>query len=227
MLMGLLAIAVAYLIGAIPTAYLVTRWRTGEDIRTLGGGNVGAANVYREVGHYWGVGVGVFDALKGALAVMLAFLMLYGTSQMEFGAPNIWVFGAAVAVVAGHIWPVFLRFRGGNGLAPTIGVVFVLMPGEALMALAVGLVLLVLSNNPILAANLSLLLAVPAMAALYGKSWMFFALIGILILMLVLNFLPTLKKALGNRNRHELVDDLLRIDRPEKTKKKKKKQSGK
>lgn len=221
--MGFLAVAIAYLIGSIPTAYIVTRFKTGEDIRTIGGGNVGANNVYREVGHAWGIGVGVFDVLKGAGAVFITLLMLFGHYEIGIGMRYAFVFGAGVAVVAGHIWPVFLKFRGGNGLATTIGVVFIVMPNEALMALAVAILIVVLTNNPILAANLSLLLVVPVSAIFFGKTWIYFVFIGILLVMLVLNFLPTLRKAWVERGREGMMNDLMRIEKPEKVKKKKRK----
>ncbi len=124
---GAIALIVAYLLGSIPSAYIITRLATGKDIRQLGGGNVGAQNVFREVGWRAGIPVLIFDVGKGAAAVAIAYWLL--------GAPLLFLLAAGLAVVAGHMWSIFLRFTGGNGLATTIGVLSVLMTRELLIAL--------------------------------------------------------------------------------------------
>jgi glycerol-3-phosphate acyltransferase PlsY len=122
MIVGLIAIAaVAYLVGCIPTAWIALKLRNGKDIRTEGSGNVGARNVYDVTGSTaLGIVVAVVDALKGA-AVMAAVLWLHPDS---FYAAAL----AAVAVVAGHAWNVFLRGKGGRGLATALGAFAVLNP---------------------------------------------------------------------------------------------------
>ncbi len=106
----------AYLVGAIPAAYLVARWRRGIDIRKYGSGNVGASNVAAVVSRRWTIPVTIFDVGKGALTVWLGGLAgLSAMQQMAVG----------VATVAGHNWPVFIHFRGGRGIFTTLGIVFV------------------------------------------------------------------------------------------------------
>ena len=95
MVNGFIALIIAYLLGSIPAAYIVTRLATGKDIRQLGGGNVGARNVFREVGRGAGIAVGIFDVGKGAAAVAIAHWLL--------DAPELFVLGAGLVVVAGHI----------------------------------------------------------------------------------------------------------------------------
>ncbi|NLT36347.1 MAG: glycerol-3-phosphate acyltransferase [Gaiellales bacterium] len=108
-----------YLIGSVPTAYLVARRRHGVDIREIGSGNVGGSNM-RAVGGVWGtILVGVTDLVKGAVAVWAVLLLGLGE-----GTAGI----TGMAVVAGHNWPVWLGFRGGRGAAATLGVLLVLFP---------------------------------------------------------------------------------------------------
>ena len=121
----------AYLIGSIPTAYLATLFLRGDDIRQLGDRNSGAANVFRNVGPKAGLAVGVIDILKGALAVILSIVALDSNrAEMVAGA----------LVVVGHNWPILLRFRGGRGAAPAVGVLLATVP---LLAIPLGLASLV------------------------------------------------------------------------------------
>ncbi|WP_197459995.1 glycerol-3-phosphate acyltransferase, partial [Alicyclobacillus mali (ex Roth et al. 2021)] len=117
---GLLAVVISYLIGSISTSTLLVRWISGRDIRSVGSGNAGATNTMRTLGLKWGVLVLVFDGLKGAIALWIAdALVPHGTWALAL---------SAVAVVVGHNWPVFFGFRGGKGIATTIGVLLWLAP---------------------------------------------------------------------------------------------------
>ncbi len=109
-----LSIAVGYLIGSIPTAYLVVRSRSRIDIRKSGSGNVGAANTYKVTrSKFLSVLVALLDAVKGAIAVYVGVII---------GDGEFWIWGsAAIAAVAGHIYPVWLGFHGGRGLATACG----------------------------------------------------------------------------------------------------------
>ncbi|MDW8064343.1 MAG: glycerol-3-phosphate acyltransferase [Anaerolineae bacterium] len=117
----------AYWLGSIPTAYLVAKWVAGLDIRTVGDGNPGARNVWLHLGWRWGVVVAILDILKGYAAVR-------GAQAMGFAEP--YAFLAGAAAVLGHDTSPFLRFRGGQGMATTIGVMLALMPWETLFAIA-------------------------------------------------------------------------------------------
>jgi glycerol-3-phosphate acyltransferase PlsY len=220
MVYGILAIAVAYLIGSFPTAYLVTRFCTGKDIRKLGSGNVGAHNVYEHVGMTAAVVTGLVDIAKGFAAVSLALLM--------FGAPLLWVLASGLAVVVGHIWPVFLKFKGGNGIATTIGILSFLMTRELLIAIAVALLIVAITRNPILSINISLLITIPVASsiirAIQGDQWIpHFAFSLVLIAILVMNFLPTMKTAMANAgSRGNMTAELMRIEKDKPAKKKKK-----
>jgi glycerol-3-phosphate acyltransferase PlsY len=124
-----LLLLAAYLIGGIPFGYLIVKWKTGKDVRTEGSGNIGATNVLRTTGRAVGVLTLLLDIGKGALAPFLATLLL----PNEPG----WAPAAAVAVMLGHAFPVFLKFRGGKAVASFVGAFLYLTPA------ALGLVLLI------------------------------------------------------------------------------------
>jgi glycerol-3-phosphate acyltransferase PlsY len=126
--LGILSVIIGYLLGSIPTAYIVARVRKGIDIRTIGSGNMGGANVMREIGTHEGVFVGLFDVAKGAGTILIG---------QALNLPELWVFGAGFAAVVGHNFPVFAGFRGGRGSATIIGIFLVLAPIAALVTLAV------------------------------------------------------------------------------------------
>lgn len=210
---GIVATIVAYLIGSISGAYLITRLVTGEDIRKMGGGNAGARNVYREVGLKAAIPVIIIDVGKGAAAVWIArFLLL---------APREFVVLAGLAAVAGHIWPIYLRFSGGNGLSATIGVLSLIMTRELLIVLGMMLVFTVITRNPVLSLNVSLL-SLPVSSWFLEKSRLAVAFSLLLLLMMILNFLPTAKAALDEAgSRGKLMADLVRADEAKQKKERK------
>jgi len=112
---GILGVIIAYLLGSIPTAYLIARIRLKKDIRQLGGGNVGALNTFKEVGILPGIIVALIDIGKGALAVLFSHFILV--------LSPLWVMLSGIAVVAGHLWMVFLKFRGGRGMGAAVGAI--------------------------------------------------------------------------------------------------------
>jgi glycerol-3-phosphate acyltransferase PlsY len=126
--LGIVSIIIGYLLGSIPTAYIVSRIRKGIDIRNIGSGNMGGANVMREIGTHEGVFVGLIDIAKGAGAILIA---------QSLGIEEIWVFGTGFAALVGHNFPVFAGFRGGRGSATIIGIFLVLAPKAILVTLAV------------------------------------------------------------------------------------------
>lgn len=118
-----LLLIAAYLLGSIPFGYLVVRASTGADVRETGSGGTGATNVSRRAGKLAGVLTLILDAAKGALAVVLARMLL----TEDFGI-NWWVAGAVILSIAGHCFPVWLGFRGGKGVATGVGAFLALSP---------------------------------------------------------------------------------------------------
>lgn len=124
----MLVVLAAYLIGSIPFALILARRWGGADLRRAGSGNLGAANVFRTSGATPGILVALLDAAKGAASVLLA-------QRWSVGAE--WPAAAGVAAMLGHVFPVWVGFRGGKGVATAAGAFSVLAPAAALSALGV------------------------------------------------------------------------------------------
>lgn len=119
-LLSIAVVVAAYLVGSVPTSYLVARRVLGIDIRRHGSGNVGASNVWSQVGRRWMVPVATFDVVvKGMLPVFVA-----SEQVLDLGAATIVLTG--LASVAGHNWPIFLGFQGGRGISVALGALAVL-----------------------------------------------------------------------------------------------------
>jgi glycerol-3-phosphate acyltransferase PlsY len=152
-LRSLSIVVVAYLLGSIPSGYLLMRFVRKQDIRSLGSGNIGATNVLRSGAKGLGAATFLFDLLKGVLAVML------GARLANLGFPPLQIHSAeslaAVCAVLGHMFPIWLGLRGGKGVATAFGVFVVLAPWAALGSLAVFIVVFAVSRFVSLASILS------------------------------------------------------------------------
>ena len=139
----LIVAVVGYLLGSIPFGYLLVRIFRGDDIRLTGSGNIGATNVARSGAKGLGIATLALDALKGSVAVVFAWFMAYSNSDPCPGASSCLaakqqlMATAALAAVLGHVFPVWLRFKGGKGVATALGVFCVLFPKAILVALAI------------------------------------------------------------------------------------------
>jgi glycerol-3-phosphate acyltransferase PlsY len=133
--MSLSAIAVAYLLGSINFAVIVTRIAVNSDIRELGNKNPGMANVMRNVGKLWGILVAVLDGLKGLVPVLAArALFLDGGTSLDSAL----LYAIAIAAVLGHCKSIFMGFTGGGGIATMQGVSLYFVPVEFLAAMLIG-----------------------------------------------------------------------------------------
>ena len=134
LVLWIVTLTIAYLIGSIPMGYLLVRVFQKQDVRETGSGNIGATNVARSGGKGLGIATLVLDVLKGVLAVVFAQHMAQWS-----GFPNGYELEAVAGLFAvlGHIFPVWLRFRGGKGVATGLGVFFAMMPLTALTGLAI------------------------------------------------------------------------------------------
>lgn len=151
-------VALGYLAGSVPFAFLLAR-RAGIDVRVAGSGNVGAANVLRTTGTWRGVMVMGLDVGKGALAVALASLSNAGATLIAL---------AATAAVVGHIYPVWLRFKGGKGVAVAAGVFAVLSPVATAVA-AILFLVTVWTTRYVSLGSIAATLALPPAAWLTGE----------------------------------------------------------
>ncbi len=131
----------AYLLGSIPTAYLFGKAKKGIDIREHGSGNVGATNAFRVLGKLPGILVLAIDIIKGAVAVTLLPRLIKQVTPIDYS----WLLATlGMLAIAGHIWTPFLQFKGGKGVATSLGVFLFLDPISTLIALGVWLVTLLL-----------------------------------------------------------------------------------
>jgi acyl phosphate:glycerol-3-phosphate acyltransferase len=147
---GILSILVAYLIGGIPFGFVLVRLRTGKDVRSMGSGNIGATNVFRTTSRAVGLLTLVLDILKGWLAIKVASLLTGGNLT--------WMVLAALAVMLGHAFPIFLKFQGGKAVACFVGAWLYLQPLPLLAAMIVLVVVVAMTRyislGSILAAGL-------------------------------------------------------------------------
>jgi glycerol-3-phosphate acyltransferase PlsY len=122
---GILVLALSYLVGSIPFALLIGKFN-GIDIRRHGSGNTGATNVRRVLGKQWGILCFVLDFAKGLIPVLLVKNMANGGDLLPMLA--------AVGAIAGHVWPLYLRFKGGKGVATSLGALLALAPWAVVVA---------------------------------------------------------------------------------------------
>ncbi|HKO97314.1 MAG TPA: glycerol-3-phosphate 1-O-acyltransferase PlsY [Pyrinomonadaceae bacterium] len=160
-----LVVTIAYLLGSVPFGYLIVRLTQDADIRETGSGGTGATNVSRRAGKVAGVVTLVLDALKGAAAVVVARLLLENASTPE--TTGWWIAAAAIAVIVGHMFPVWLSFRGGKGVATGVGVFLVLAPWAVAVA-AVVFLLIVWRTRYVSLGSIVAAACVPLAVLVYG-----------------------------------------------------------
>jgi len=140
----LLLIVLAYLIGSIPTALIVSKRFFGIDIRDYGSGNMGATNTFRVLGSKYGTMVMAIDILKGLVAAGLySFIPYYMHNELE---RTNFMIGLGLAAVAGHIFPIFAGFKGGKGVATLFGMILAVQPVIAISCTGVFLLVLYLTR---------------------------------------------------------------------------------
>jgi glycerol-3-phosphate acyltransferase PlsY len=156
----------SYLLGSIPFGYLASRL-AGIDIRQAGSGNVGATNVVRVLGKRYGFPVFALDFLKGFAAAKISMLMAPGRPP-EWDSPEIFGILAAISSVVGHLYPPWLKFKGGKGVATSAGALLALTPAATLIGVAVWIIVFWLSRYVSLA---SVTAAIALPIAILAVSW--------------------------------------------------------
>ena len=161
-----LAVIIAYLIGSIPFGYLIVRATGRGDVRETGSGGTGATNVSRSAGKAAGIFTLVLDALKGFIAIQIARILVNGFEP----TPANWIVAAAaVAALLGHIFPVWLGFRGGKGVATGVGVFLALSPVAVVCAGAIFVVVVWVSKMVSLG-SIAGAVTIPVYVWLFGES---------------------------------------------------------
>jgi len=154
-------LVVSYLLGSIPVGYLIISATTGGDIRQTGSGGTGATNVSRRAGPGAGVVTLILDALKGAAAVLIAGIFFTGVGSAW------WIGAAGLSAILGHIFPIWLGFRGGKGVATGVGVFAVLTP-FAVFCSAVAFVGIFTVTRYVSLASITAALMMPVFVLIYG-----------------------------------------------------------
>jgi glycerol-3-phosphate acyltransferase PlsY len=168
-ILALACCALGYFLGSFPAGYFAGRL-AGVDIRSVGSGNIGATNVLRILGKRWGYPVFVIDALKGFAAVRLAFVLV---KYFPAAKPYAEYFAILTAImsVAGHTFPIWLRFKGGKGVATSAGALFGLMPWVVPCVFVVWLIVFEISRYVSLASIIAAI-SLPSIASLFAH-WKF------------------------------------------------------
>lgn len=191
-----LTILIAYLLGAVPFGLLIARTYGVPDLRNVGSGNIGATNVYRAAGLRASLWVYILDVSKGALAVFIATRIANDVIGHE-----LFLVLVAIATVLGHVFPVYLGFRGGKGVATALGCLLVIMPVETLIALAAFLVIVLptrlISLGSIVAALvLPIVLLIERFAMSYAVSDVYLILALVMSLIVMLTHTGNIKRLL-------------------------------
>lgn len=169
----IIAALISYLIGSIPTSYIIAKLLRGIDIREHGSGNIGATNLIRVVGRIPGVIALLLDAAKGALPVVL-LASIYYSPQALISEPLFKVV-LGLCAVSGHIWTIFLKFKGGKGVATTIGVFIGLTPLVTTLGLLLWLVTVLLFKFVSLG-SLAMAISLPLLMIIFARPIEFTAL---------------------------------------------------
>lgn len=188
MIKDLLLILIAYLIGSFSTSYLIAKLFAKIDIREHGSGNPGSTNVLRTLGAKAAAFTFLGDLLKGAIAAYLG---------STFGGANVALL-CGIAVVIGHNWPIFLEFKGGKGIATTIGVIISIKPLIALICVSIGVAVLFKFKYVSLASVVGIII-LPLTIIIYGFNYFLFGLI--LALLAVYRHRENIKRLLAGNER--------------------------
>jgi acyl phosphate:glycerol-3-phosphate acyltransferase len=202
----LMVAIVGYLLGSIPFGFLLVKLFRGEDVRSTGSGNIGATNVARTGSKGLAVATLGLDTLKGMAAVAIAATLAHsGYNSCGEGAcvePARLMSAAALAAVLGHIFPVWLRFKGGKGVATALGVFLVLFPKAVLVSLAI-FILVVAATRYVSLGSILAAIAFPIAAYFLGSSdWEALLPVCVISLVIVLKHHANIGRLLaGNENR--------------------------
>ena len=206
-MMAILAAVAGYLIGCISFGYICAKVFRGKDIREVGSGNAGTANVIRNYG--WAVGAATFvgDVAKGAGAALLGALLAPQLSTgsmplLDLGinvGVSIGAYIGGLAAVVGHIWPVFLKFRGGKGVAASFGVFLVIMPVQAAVVFVVCAAIIAITRFVSIGSLLGTALMVVCSVVFYFGDWGHIATSAALLLLVWYSHRANIKRLVQGR----------------------------
>ncbi|MBL0146484.1 MAG: glycerol-3-phosphate 1-O-acyltransferase PlsY [Chitinophagaceae bacterium] len=177
-------IILAYLIGSIPTALIISKKYFGIDIRDYGSGNMGATNTFRVLGKKYGTIVMIFDILKGMAAVALYnFLPFYLSNELE---RTNFMIGLGLSAVIGHIFPIFANFKGGKGVATLFGMILAVQPVVAITCVGVFLLVLYLTRYVSLSSILGAVMLPISVLWIWNEHELMYRIFALLVAILVI-----------------------------------------
>ncbi len=179
-----LLIILAYLIGSIPVALIISKKFFGIDIREYGSGNMGATNAFRVLGPKYGTIIMVLDILKGMLAVGLFYLLPYYLSN-ELERTNFMI-GLGLSAVMGHIFPIFANFKGGKGVATLLGMLIAVQPVVAVCCVAVFVLVLYLTRYVSLSSILGAIMLPVSVILIWNEHELSYRIFALLVAFLVI-----------------------------------------
>ena len=171
----LIWIGVSYLIGSIPFGLIIAKSKQGVDLRDVGSGNIGATNVARTCGFFYGVCTFLLDMLKGIIPVAIAF---------KLSTNSIFISLTALSAIIGHMYSVFLNYKGGKGVATTIGIYLILNSCALIISVIIALLIIYLTGYVSLG-SIILVMIMPIFM-LFQKGFIYF-LVSLIIMLLVIN----------------------------------------
>ena len=179
----------AYLIGSIPTGLILGKGIWKKDLRQYGSHNIGATNAWRILGRKAGILVFILDFLKGQIGVLLGAWM--------FASPGAMVLGGFAAII-GHMFPIFLGFKGGKGVATALGVIAALMPKVTVIVFVVWLVLVTITRYVSIGSIVAAVLA-PILAAIFNEPTIYFLFVLIIAVIIVLRHKENIRRLKAGR----------------------------
>jgi len=196
-----IAMFIAYLVGSIPTGYLFAKYKN-IDLRLHGSGNVGATNVFRAVGKLAALITLIIDVLKGLIVVSVLADMLY-SFRIDMGFTHYRAV-LALCVVAGHNWPVFLKFKGGKGVATSAGVLLVICPKALLIGLCIW-VFVFICTKIVSLASIMAAVAMPISTYFYTYSFTTRYLTIALAILLIMRHRTNIKRLISKEEKRIVV----------------------
>jgi acyl phosphate:glycerol-3-phosphate acyltransferase len=206
LILYLIVAAIGYLLGSIPFGFVLVKLFRGEDVRATGSGNIGATNVARTGSKGLAIATLALDTVKGMVAVAFAALIAHSSYNYCSDGPCVQLTrlmaAAALAAVLGHMFPVWLKFKGGKGVATALGVFLVLFPKAILVSLAIFIIVVVATRYVSLGSILGAI-GFPVAAYFLGSSdWETLLPVCLIVLMIVLKHHANIGRLLaGNENR--------------------------
>lgn len=191
---------ISYIIGSFPTAYIFGKRKINKDIRNIGTQNMGALNVYKTIGKFYGFMTFLIDALKGIIPVLIAY-------SLQFN--QWWASICGLMAIIGHNWSIFLKFKGGKGGSTSVGLITILFPLEVPASLFVFIIIYLLTHNASLGIGFCLGL-LPLLVYLYSGSTTLIIIAGLIPLIALIRITPLLinliKLSKGNiKDIHKII----------------------